>query len=91
MVVTWDQLTFLTAGQQAKAAQFATIGQAYALFQQGKGPLPDLSTVTQSQAKAADAILRTLIDLVGPAQAGIKYAKATFEAAALKAFQDANP
>lgn len=91
MAVTWSQLTFLTAGQQSKAADFAAIGAALALYQSGKGPLPDLSAVTQSQAKAADALLRNLIDLVGPAQTGIKYAKATFEAQALAAFQAANP
>ncbi len=86
MAVTWDQLTFLTPAQQTKAAQFAVIGQAVTAFQ-----TPDLSTVTQSQAKAAEALLRTLIDLVGPAQIGIHYARKTFEDAALKAFQDANP
>jgi len=91
MTVTWSQLTFLSAAQQTKAQQFADIGNAYALYQQGKGPLPDLSLVTQSQAKAADALLRDLMTTVGPAQAGIKYAKSVFEAAALAAFQAANP
>ncbi len=91
MAVTWDQLTFLTAGQQAKAAQFATIGQAVALFRAGLGPAPDLSAVTQSQSKAAEVLLAQLVALIGPAQVGIRYSRDVFEAAALAAFQQANP
>lgn len=88
---TWNQLTFLTAAQQTKAADFASIGIAWALWKNNEGPKPDLSAVTQSQAKAADVLLRSLIDLVGPAQAGIKYARSEFETQALAAFQAANP
>jgi hypothetical protein len=91
MVVTWDQLTFLTASQQALAAKFEKIGKDLAAYQNGKGPPPDTSTVTQSQAKGADQILRELMDLVGPAQNGIKYVNKVNEEAALKAYQDANP
>lgn len=91
MTVRWDQLTFLTAAQQAKAAEFAAIGEATTSFNQGRGEKSNLDKVTPSEVKAIDALLRTLMDLIGPAQAGIKYARAEFEAAALKAFQDANP
>lgn len=90
-VPTWSQLTFLTAGQQSKAADFAAIGAAFVLFQQGKGPAPDTSAVTYSQAKAAEALLRDLITLVGPAQAGIKYVREQSQKAALAANEVSNP
>jgi hypothetical protein len=90
-IPTWSQLTFLTAAQQSKAAEFATIGQAYTLWQSGRGPKPDISGVTQSQAKTADGLLRDLITLVGPAQQGIKYVKQVNEQIALDAYQAANP
>lgn len=91
MAVTWSQLTFLTAPQQTKLAEFASIGNAFALWKQGKGPAPNISGVTQSQAKAADNQLRDLGSLVGPARVGIQYAKEQNEAAALAAYQAANP
>ncbi len=90
-VPTWSQLTFLTAPQQTKAAEFAAIGNAYSLWKQQKGPKPDISGVTQSQAKAADSALRDLGSLVGPARVGIQYVKEVNEAAALAAYQAANP
>jgi hypothetical protein len=90
-VPTWSQLTFLTGPQQAKAAEFAAIGNAYSLYLGHKGPLPDLSGVTQSQAKTARALLKDLGTLVGPAEVGIKYATTTFEAAAMAEYQAENP
>lgn len=88
---TWDQFTFLTPAQQNKAAQFEAIGIAWTLWKQGKGPPPDYSTVTYSQTKAADAMLRSAIDRLGPAQRGVNLAKAKYEADALAAYQAANP
>jgi hypothetical protein len=82
----WDDFNNLTAGQKAKAAQFAAIGEALAA-----GTAPDLSSVTYSQAKAADLILRDMQTLVGPAIAGIKYVKKVSQAEAIAAFDAANP
>jgi hypothetical protein len=90
-VPTWSQLTFLSAGQQAKAAEFAAIGAAYALFRSGRGPKPDISGVTYSQAKAAEAILRDLGALVIPAQMGIRYVREVEKQTALDALEAANP
>ncbi len=90
-VPTWSQLTFLTANQQTKAAQFASIGQACALWKSGKGPQPDTSAVTYPQARGADLILRDLGSLVGPAKVGIQYVM-ELHAAEVKAADDAaNP
>lgn len=86
--ITWSQLTFLSSGQQAKAAQFAAIGAA---VRAQSGTPPDLSQVTQSQAKAAEVLLKDLMSFIDDARRGIAYARSTFEAAALQAFQDANP
>jgi hypothetical protein len=91
MVVTWSQLTFLTPAQQTLAAKFEKIGKDAAAFQNGQGPPPDTSTVTQSQAKGADKILRELMDLVGPAQNGIKYVNKKNEDQAVADYQAANP
>lgn len=91
MIVTWSQLTFLSAAQQTKASEFAAIGNAYALWQQGRGPKPNISSVTQSQAKAADGLLRDLGALIGPAHVGIKYVIDTNRDAALVAYEAANP
>lgn len=90
-IPTWSQLTFLTAGQQTKAAQFADIGQQWALYQAGKGPLPDLSPVTYSQAKAAEGLMKDLGSLVGPCQIGIRYVREVVQKQALADLESANP
>lgn len=89
----WDDFkpSFLNAAQQTKAQEFAAIGVAVVLFRQGKGPKPNISGVTYGQMKATDAKIRELNTLVGPAIMGFQYVKEELEAAALKAFKDANP
>jgi hypothetical protein len=90
-VPTWSQLTFLTGPQQTKAAEFAAIGQAFALWKSGKGPKPSLSGVTYSQTKAADGLLRDLGSLIGPAKVGIDFAREEYRKEALVALEAANP
>ena len=90
-IPTWSQLTFLTGPQQTKAAQFAAIGEAVALWRAGNGPVPDTSAVTYSQAKAAESVLKDLGSLVGPAQLGIRFMREKSQNQALADYEAANP
>lgn len=91
MAVTWDQLTFLSPAQQAKAAQLATIGAAVALYRRAGSPVPDISSVTYSQAKAAEVLLRQLQDLVGPAAMAIDYIRQVQRQSAVDTMEASNP
>lgn len=90
-VPTWSQLTFLTGPQQTKAAEFAAYGAAYSLWKAGKGPPPNPGTLTHSQAKAADALLRDLGTLIGPAIVGIRAFREANRDQALADFETSNP
>ena len=90
-VPTWSQLTFLTTNQQTKLAEFAAIGSALGAWRAGKGPAPNISGVTYSQAKAGDAALRDLGSLIGPAKVGIEYIRQLKRDQALVDFDAANP
>lgn len=87
--MTWDEFASLTAAQKNKLAQFAAIGAA--LGGAGPNPNPDISMVNYSQAKAAEAWLRELHSLVGPAAEGVKHVRRKAREAALAALEAANP
>ena len=89
--MTWDDFANLSAAQKNKAAQFAAIGQAVQLYRRGGGPLPDISAVTQSQAKAARAIFDDMQALVGPASIGVAWVIQKNYEAQLAAYEQANP
>lgn len=86
--MTWDDFStaFLSAAAKTKAQEFAAIGNALRT-----NATPDISGVTYSQMRAADAKMRELHTLVGPALLGLKYVKEKMEAAALQSYKDANP
>jgi hypothetical protein len=86
--MTWDDFStaFLNAGAKAKAQEFAAIGEALKT-----NPTPNISGVTYSQMRAADAKMREMNTLIGPAMRGIAYVKKKMEDAATQAFKDANP
>lgn len=87
----WSDFGNFTAAQQTKAAQFETIGRALALYRQGKGPLPDLTPVNNSNCKAARAKFDDLTALVEPAMIGVNYAYTVFRQQAADSFDTANP
>ena len=88
--MTWDDFnsTFLSAAAKTKAQEFAAIGAA---LNASPGATPDISSVTYSQMRAADAKMRELHTLVGPALKGLNYVKSKLEDGAVQAFNDANP
>jgi hypothetical protein len=86
-MATWDQLTFLTGPQQTLAAQFAAVGAAMT----NTNPHPPIGALTLSQAKSAEAKLRELHNLVGPAIRGVQEVKARLYDANKASFDAANP
>lgn len=86
-MATWSQLTFLTAPQQALAAQFEAVGRAIT----NQNQHPPIGTLTLQQAKAADRLFRELMDLVGPAMRGAKEVAERRYAENKAAFDAANP
>jgi hypothetical protein len=86
-MATWSQLTFLTAPQQALAAQFEAVGRAIT----DRVPHPPIGTLTLQQAKAAERLFRELMDLVGPAMRGANEVADRHYAANKAAFDAANP
>jgi len=84
--MNWTDFSNLNASQQGKLAETAAIGTALA-----STPTPDISTVAHSQAKAAKAFLTDLQLLTNPAVRGVSYILEVRRAAAIQAFEDANP
>lgn len=78
--------TFLTNAQKTKAAEFAAIGEALKT-----NPNPDISGVTYSQMRSAEAKMRELQTLIGPAMRGLKHVKDKMEADAVQTYKNANP
>jgi hypothetical protein len=83
--------TYLSAAQQTKAAQLEAIGRALELYRAGKGPKPDISAVTMSQAKAAKTKNEDIQALLIPAVTGTEYVIRRLKDEAADAFDAANP
>lgn len=71
-VPTWNQLTFLTAPQQATGAALAIKGQEYIEWKNRRGPKPDMSGFTSPQLRIANGLFKDLETLLSPARIAIQ-------------------
>jgi hypothetical protein len=81
--MTFNDFSNLTAGQRAKLEEFRQIGLSL------RGGTPNISGVTDQQAKSAAAFLRDdLANLIDPTEAGVRYVRSLYRDQAVKNYDD---
>lgn len=86
--MTYDDYSNLTPTQRTKLNEFHAIGVAYAKMTDGISPPPDISTVTDQQAKSAANWLRDVAALNGPTEAGVQYVRQHYRDNVVKDYED---
>ena len=83
--MTFDDISNLTAGQRTKLEQFRQVGLAL----NTSGPPPDISGLTDAQAKSAAQYLQQETKaLLDPTENGVRYVREHFRRIANKAYED---
>lgn len=85
--MTYDDFSNLTAGQRSKLNQFTAIGQAIRLG----GQPPDISAVTDNQAKQAANFMREVDELQRLTIIGIEYVRKVHLDAAIADYEANTP
>jgi hypothetical protein len=91
MAYTWDQMTFLTAGQRTAAQQLATLGASLPK-DGGDAPLEGFTPpLSMSNTKRAKETYTNLQSLWADALKGIQYSLMYYRKQNAQTFEDANP